>query len=187
MLQDGGNPLRQLVGRNGLHEIIIGIDIEPFPLRLVVGDCCQEEKRGPVPLFADLVEERDPVHFGHQDIAEDHIGPVDAEKLRTLLQTQQKLTHRGWNRPRARDYYDLWRLFTTYGDDMDREKLAPLLKRKCELRKVKYHSAADFFTEDLLSEAKTHWNSSLGTFVADLPPFQETIDDLRNLLSEIIP
>lgn len=37
-----------------------------------------------------------------------HIEEIITEKLRALLQTHQKLVTRGWNRPRARDYYDLW-------------------------------------------------------------------------------
>src|SRR5215510_4786730 len=35
---------------------------------------------------------------------------IVAEKMRALLQTRQRLLQRGWNRPRARDYYDLWRI-----------------------------------------------------------------------------
>lgn len=45
---------------------------------------------------------------------------VVAEKLRALLQTQRKLHARGWTRPRARDYYDLWRVLTRYGEGLER-------------------------------------------------------------------
>ncbi|OGO94860.1 MAG: hypothetical protein A3F10_05485 [Coxiella sp. RIFCSPHIGHO2_12_FULL_42_15] len=42
------------------------------------------------------------------------IEEIIAEKLRALLQTHQKLVARGWNRPRARDYYDLWCVLKKY-------------------------------------------------------------------------
>jgi len=111
---------------------------------------------------------------------------IVAEKLRTLLQTHQKLAARGWNQPRARDYYDLWRLFSMYGDTIDWGKLLRTLRQKCEHRKVSFRGAEDFFTEELLSEAKTHWTGALGAFVSDLPPFQKTIDDLREILADIV-
>ncbi len=44
---------------------------------------------------------------------------IVAEKLRALLQHVKKLEERGWSRSRARDYYDLWRVFGTYRDQMD--------------------------------------------------------------------
>jgi len=59
--------------------------------------------------------ERDLQH-GYEEIGEDlgdvHLATyaleeIVAEKLRAILQTQQRLHVRGWNRPRARDYYDL--------------------------------------------------------------------------------
>ena len=68
----------------------------------------------------------------------------------------------------------------------EREKLIPLLKQKRAHRKVALHGESDFFTDELRSEARTHWDSALGTFVADLPPFEKVIDDLRTLLSKII-
>ena len=36
---------------------------------------------------------------------------IVAEKLRAILQHREKLKERGWGRSRARDYYDLWRVF----------------------------------------------------------------------------
>ncbi|MDD3534510.1 MAG: nucleotidyl transferase AbiEii/AbiGii toxin family protein, partial [Candidatus Cloacimonetes bacterium] len=44
---------------------------------------------------------------------------IVAEKLRALLQTHEKLVTRGWHRSRARDYYDLWRIFLAYGKQLD--------------------------------------------------------------------
>lgn len=46
---------------------------------------------------------------------------IVAEKLRAILQHMEKLETRGWSRSRARDYYDLWRIFGTYKDQMNFE------------------------------------------------------------------
>jgi hypothetical protein len=36
-------------------------------------------------------------------------------KMRSLLQSQERLIEGKWSRPRSRDYYDLWRLITEFG------------------------------------------------------------------------
>ena len=36
-----------------------------------------------------------------------------------LLQHVEKLQERGWSRSRARDYYDLWRIFNAYGGHLN--------------------------------------------------------------------
>ena len=43
------------------------------------------------------------------------INEIVVEKMRALLQFAKKLHERGWGRSRVRDYYDLWRIFGTYG------------------------------------------------------------------------
>jgi predicted nucleotidyltransferase component of viral defense system len=60
-----------------------------------------------------LAPEYKPILHGYDEtldclVACYHIEEIIAEKLRALLQTHRKLVTRGWNRPRARDYYDLW-------------------------------------------------------------------------------
>jgi predicted nucleotidyltransferase component of viral defense system len=107
---------------------------------------------------------------------------IAAEKLRSLLQTHQKLVVRGWNRPRARDYYDLWRILGTYGDGLKNARLIELLHRKCEHSKVSFAGVADFFTNELLSETEKHWDTSLRPFVADLPTSETVLTELRPLV-----
>ena len=111
---------------------------------------------------------------------------IVAEKLRTLLQTHEKLTTRGWNRPRARDYYDLWRLLREFRKAIDKQKLLPLLKQKCQHRNIGYSGIDDFFTDELIAEARTHWQGTLGAFVAGLPPLDEVLKDLRRELPKLI-
>jgi hypothetical protein len=111
---------------------------------------------------------------------------IVAEKLRTLLQTQQKLSTRGWSRPRARDYYDLWRLLTGFGSSIEPERFVALLDRKCQHRQVSFRTVDDFFGEDLLAQVRTHWNTSLGVFVPGLPPCDDVLNGLRVLLTGLV-
>jgi predicted nucleotidyltransferase component of viral defense system len=111
---------------------------------------------------------------------------IIAEKMRCLLQTQAKLLTRGWNRPRARDYYDLWRLFTTYGSQIDKNQLPSLLQQKCAHRNVGYSRIEDFFTPELMTEAKTHWQGNLRPFVSELPECELVLHDLRTLMDAVL-
>ncbi len=112
---------------------------------------------------------------------------IIAEKLRTLLQTHRKLVMRGWNRPRARDYYDLWRILDKFGDGLDRERIGTILARKSAHRQVSYQSLNDFFSDELVFETRRHWDTNLGSFVTDLPECQEVLEQLRILLRELLP
>lgn len=62
------------------------------------------------------------------------LDEIVAEKCRTLLQTHAKLQARGWNRPRARDYYDLWRILDTFRGELDLLRLWQCLDAKCAAR-----------------------------------------------------
>jgi predicted nucleotidyltransferase component of viral defense system len=111
---------------------------------------------------------------------------IVAEKLRTLRQTQQRLEVRGWNRPRARDYYDLWRILALFGSEIDAAAVRRILPAKMALRSVDYSALDDFFTEQLVSEARRHWQSNLGTFVASLPDVELVLAELRPLLATLL-
>src|SRR6266511_4824983 len=67
----------------------------------------------------------------------------------------------GWNRPRARDYYDLWRILRDFGPSLKNIDLSGLLRRKSAHRGVSYNSLDDFFTADLEAEARRNWESNL--------------------------
>lgn len=111
---------------------------------------------------------------------------IVAEKLRCLLQTQKKLLARGWNRPRARDYYDLWRLLTTFDRKIDKTLVPSLLEQKCAHRDVGYSCVDDFFTKELMNEARTHWNSNLRPFVSQLPSCDIVIEDLKGFVRNLL-
>lgn len=131
------------------------------------------------------------IHRYDEDLSCDiccyRLEEIVAEKLRSLLQTHQKLVNRGWNRPRARDYYDLWRILEKFSDRLESEHIGPLLERKSMHRAVSYQSLHDFFTDELVSEALRYWDTSLGPFVTELPECREVLDRLMVLLRELIP
>jgi hypothetical protein len=138
-----------------------------------------------------LPPERRPLLHGYSEVLQCSIScyaleEIVAEKLRTLLQTHQRLATRGWNRPRARDYYDLWRILRDRAAELRADVIPDLLRRKAEHRRVMWSSLEDFFTPELVSEAKRSWNSSLGPFVAELPECKTTLAELRRMLAPIV-
>lgn len=111
---------------------------------------------------------------------------VCAEKLRSMRQTQAKLTARGWARPRARDFFDLWHLLRLDAGRVDWTLVASVLPSKCAHRQVKLASIADIFEPTLLDAVRSSWDRSLGPFVPELPDvdlvFAETKERLERCL-----
>jgi len=138
-----------------------------------------------------LPPERRPLLHGYGEVLQCSIScyaldEIVAEKLRTLLQTHQRLATRGWNRPRARDYYDLWRILRDRSAELRADVIPGLLRRKTARRQVTWSSLEDFFTPELVSEARRSWNSSLGPFVATLPECETVLAELKRMLAPVI-
>lgn len=136
-----------------------------------------------------------PILHGYDELSEqlEHVRlptyaleEIVAEKLRALLQTQVQLEGRGWRRPRARDYYDLWRILTERWDQIDPATVRSILPAKFAHRGVSYSTPADFFTPQLLTEARRHWRSNLGTFVVGLPDVEFVLAALRPLVERLL-
>ena len=108
-----------------------------------------------------------------------------AAAARALLQTHEKLVRRGWSRPRARDYYDLWRIPTAYSGRLHGERIRPLLEAKCAHRGIVFHGPEAIFSEELVSEASRHWESTLAPFVSELPEWRQVLEQLQELVSDI--
>ena len=83
------------------------------------------------------------------------------------------------SRSRARDYYDLWRLFGAYGDGMELAGFADLLSGKCAVRSVAFAKPDDFFPGPVLEHVEKTWEQWLGPLVAELPSFETVIAGLR--------
>ena len=86
------------------------------------------------PIYKTILHDYDEKIDG--EVACYHIEEIIAEKMRALLQTHKKLVVRGWNRPRARDYYDLWCIFKKYNSTVNRTRLIEILDKKCMHRDV---------------------------------------------------
>ena len=104
---------------------------------------------------------------------------IIAEKLRAILQHQEKLEERGWARSRARDYYDIWRILGTYRNDLELSGFARLLREKCQARGVSFQIADDFFNKKMLAYVERTWEQWLGHLVPQLPTFESVTGQLR--------
>lgn len=138
-----------------------------------------------------LLPIKKPILHDYEEVINAQIScyPVEeiiAEKLRALLQTHQKLVLRGWNRPRARDYYDLWCLFNKYHAHINKKEILKTLEKKCTHRKVTYQSIEDFFTPELLREAKAHWQETLRVLVRNLPDCNQVLDETRSFIIKLL-
>ena len=112
---------------------------------------------------------------------------IVAEKLRALLQQADMLERRGWSRSRARDYYDLWRVFGAYKDRMDLAGFDSLLREKCVARSVSFAGPDDFFHAAMLAYVEETWEQWLGPLVPGLPSFDTVINELRPQVAVLIP
>ncbi len=114
------------------------------------------------------------------------IEEIIAEKLRALLQTHQKLITRGWNRPRARDYYDLWCIFKKYSTTVNNNQLMVILNKKCIHRNVSYQHVEDFFTPELTKEAHSHWQATLNVLVRELPECKQVLNETYGFVKKLL-
>jgi predicted nucleotidyltransferase component of viral defense system len=110
------------------------------------------------------------------------IEEIIIEKMRTILQTHHNLLRRGWTRPRARDYYDLWRLLKEFDEIINKKIIPELLKKKCEYKKVSYSTNDDFFPPALISEVKRNWEQNLQPFINELPLCNSVLSELQEKL-----
>lgn len=111
---------------------------------------------------------------------------VCAEKLRSTRQTQAKLTARGWARPRARDFFDLWHLLRVDAGRVDWAQVTRVLAQKCAHRQVAILSITDIFEPILLDEVRASWERTLGPFVPSLPAVDLVFAETRKRLEELL-
>jgi len=109
---------------------------------------------------------------------------IIAEKIRAILQFAKKLHERGWGRSRVRDYYDLWRIFRQYHDQINFNALPELVQEKCSLKNIQFCSVDDLFQERLI-EYLQEWDRWLAPLVPIIPNKDQVIKDLRIQLDDI--
>lgn len=114
------------------------------------------------------------------------IEEIISEKISALLGFNKKLHERGWGRSRARDYYDLWRIF--YGDlPIQTDLISSLVEKKCARKGVIFRGYDDLFGEKLMRDLEKSWRMWVKPLVPILPDKQEVIEDLRHFLESIPP
>jgi hypothetical protein len=105
---------------------------------------------------------------------------IVAEKLRSLLQQQQK-----W--PRPRDLYDLWYILCKSGERFSWKDLKPLFEKKCYIRGIE-PDIKGLISEALREWNKEAWKSRLGPMLRGLPDFdgvwKEWVETFEGLLGE---
>ncbi|MCP5504950.1 MAG: nucleotidyl transferase AbiEii/AbiGii toxin family protein [Chlamydiales bacterium] len=109
------------------------------------------------------------------------------EKLRAILQHTKKLHERDWSRSRARDYYDLWRIFGMFEKGIDFERIKENLPLKCSHKRVSFKGPTDFFDEKMISYVSKTWNQWLGPLVRDLPDSPVILEELKTKIPLCLP
>jgi hypothetical protein len=109
-----------------------------------------------------------------------------AEKLRSILQSASRMAERGWDRGRARDYYDLWRILGEYRSEIRPSRFRGLLSEKCAVRDVAYQDVDDFFPGPVVDQVAATWDQWLGILDREVPPFKEVAAGLLTVLRGLL-
>jgi predicted nucleotidyltransferase component of viral defense system len=125
------------------------------------------------PILHGLIE---PFISGVQGFA---LAEITAEKLRALLQSQEKLTNRGWGASRVcRDYYDLCYILSL-------EILTgvpALFSKKCTARRVAIRSPEEFTSPDLVETARREWDQQLSPFLPKSPVMEKVMAEVKTFI-----
>lgn len=109
------------------------------------------------------------------------------EKLRAILQHTKKLHERDWARSRARDYYDLGRIFGMFEKGINLKLIKENLSQKCSYKEVSFQKPADFFDEKMIAYVSKTWKQWLGPLVTNLPDPQNVFEELKTKISLCLP
>jgi len=108
------------------------------------------------------------------------------EKLRAILQHTQKLHEREWCRSRARDYYDLWRIFRSFEKQLSFDEFVPMLEKKCDFKQVTFNGVESFFEPVMIGKVLETWEKWLGPLVFQLPKCDEVLNELKIKIGSIL-
>jgi len=108
---------------------------------------------------------------------------IVAEKLRALLQSRSRLKLRGWGASRVcRDYYDLWSILRR---ETMIDSIPELVRRKCEIRNLKFNDPSEFLAAPLREIARIEWKAQILPFVPDSPAPETILSELENLIGRL--
>jgi predicted nucleotidyltransferase component of viral defense system len=97
-----------------------------------------------------------------------------AEKMRSLLE-----------RGKSRDYYDVWRLLKEQHSNLNFKLLATVLLKKLMHKGISIRSIDDFLPRNT-GGLKRYWGKDLGQQISSLPPLDEVIIELRDMLDKLV-
>ena len=97
-----------------------------------------------------------------------------AEKMRSLVE-----------RGKSRDYYDVWRLLKEQRSQMNLKLLGVVLEKKLRHKGLRPTTTADFLPENPAG-IKGYWDKDLGQQVATLPPLEDVLNELRQMLDSYV-
>jgi predicted nucleotidyltransferase component of viral defense system len=97
-----------------------------------------------------------------------------AEKMRSLVE-----------RGKSRDYYDVWRLLKEQRSRMDLELLGTVLAKKLKHKGLRVTTAADFLPGNPAA-IKRYWDKDLGQQVVALPPLEDVLNELKQMLDSYV-
>jgi predicted nucleotidyltransferase component of viral defense system len=100
-----------------------------------------------------------------------------AEKLRAILE-----------RGKARDYYDVWRLLKEKSCAFDSVTVYDTLLAKCAHKGLPQPAIGQFFSPQILDQARAYWVSDLADQVKPnaLPPWEQVVAELTPLLADLL-
>lgn len=110
---------------------------------------------------------------------------IIAEKISALLSFSKKLHERGWGRSRARDYYDLWRIFSHYHSSLDFTLIPEITLKKCTRKNIIFKSYEDLFDSTLMTNLDVSWERWVGPLVYHLPPKDQVLEELKVQLEKV--
>lgn len=124
------------------------------------------------PIVFDIVEHS----HGFEDVPEFQlpaysVEEIFVEKLRSIYQ-----------RARARDYYDIYRLLNDY--EFDDAVIADALQMKAEARDVTIGLEAGVPADDV-EDVKAYWNRALDRLVTEKPEFEQVVEQITSYLQKL--
>jgi len=111
---------------------------------------------------------------------------IVCEKLRAVLQNEERRKRRPWVRPRCRDFYDLWTLLRKPQPGIDANAVRRSLRAKCEVRGVGFRTWEDFFPEPLVALVGDAWQGDLGGLVPEMPESGTVVEELKGLVAKLL-
>ena len=97
-----------------------------------------------------------------------------AEKMRSLLE-----------RGKSRDYYDVWRLLKEQSSELDFVLLGTVLPKKLTHKGLSLHNVGDLLPRDA-GGLKRYWEEDLEQQVTSLPPLDQALKELREMLDKLV-